>query len=235
MKIPLLPETDLARIAPQPRDSKYDALEHFRISYPPYRYVVRKVLADIFNVSSGFLISASRVPLSAVEAAVRSECRSPEELEANLAVARALYEHAEQHGIGGRRADFLPFNVGAGSKVVFWHPMVLAVDGRPLVPFVDPRRTATLTELGRRFVFSMMHERIRAADPDFADAELGIFQLSAPSSGPRQPKLHMATGVQLFSYAELTEMVRETYEIWTEVYLQRAKTEPKRGGGGLFG
>lgn len=215
---------------------KYHALEHFRISHPPYRLSpVRKSLPDIFNVSTGFVSPDTRTPLSHIKDVIRSECRSPDEVAANQAVAEALYDYAVADDINGRRQDFLPFNVGAGPKVVFWHAMVLVKQGRAIVPFVDPRRTASLTELGRRFVFSMMHERIRVADPDFESVQLGIFQLTAPKSGPRDARLYTDAGVQLFSYDQLSEMVRETYEIWTEVYTRRAKTEPKRSMGGLFG
>jgi hypothetical protein len=108
---------------------------------------------------------------------------------------------------------------------------LLSVGGEPLVPFFDPRRTSTnLTAQAKRFVFSVMHERIRVADPDLAHVRLGIFQFTVPDSGPRMPKLQTDEGVVLFTFNELEEMVRETYEIWTEVYARRTERERKRSG-----
>jgi hypothetical protein len=236
VKIPLLPETDLARIAPMPTEHKWNALEHYRISFPPYRYLpVRKSYSDILNVQSGFLQSTPRVPFSHVREVVRIESRTAEEFQANLRVAEGLYNHAVAMSLTGRRVDFFPLNIGTGSKLVYWHSLLLAYEGKPLVPFFDPRRTATrLTELGRRFAFSTMHERIRVADPDYANVLLGIFQFTVPKKGPRLPILYTDEGVALFTFDELAEMVRETYEIWTEVYTRRAKTPPKRSGGGFL-
>jgi hypothetical protein len=97
------------------------------------------------------------------------------------------------------------------------------------VPFFDPRRSATkLTALARRFVFSVMHERIRVPDPDFAEVRLGIFQFTTPKKGPRVPKLYTDEGIVLFTFDELEEMVRETYDIWTDVYMRRTERERKR-------
>lgn len=42
--------------------------------------------------------------------------------------------------------------------------------------FIKPRRSRGLTAEGRRFAFSMMYERIRAADKDFTDVRLTIAQ-----------------------------------------------------------
>jgi hypothetical protein len=45
---PLLPETDLARIAPLPTEQKWKALESFRLGVPPYSYKpLRSNIADL--------------------------------------------------------------------------------------------------------------------------------------------------------------------------------------------
>jgi hypothetical protein len=231
LKIPLLPETDLARIAPQPAEHKRNALEHFRISYPPYRYLpLRKSLADILNAETGFLPTGKRVPFEALAKVLHAASQTDDEYQANLRVAEGLYNHAITKGYRARKQEFLPLNVGVGSKLAYWHSFILNISGEPLVPFFDPRRSATsLTALGRRFAFSVMHQRIREADPDYTDVRLGIFQFTTPEKGPRLPKLFTDRGVALFSYDEIEQMVRETYEIWTEVYLQRTDRERKRG------
>lgn len=236
MKIPLLPDIDLARIAPLPRDQKVRALEAFRLSHPPYRYVpLRKSLAEILNVQTGFLSPVERPPFSRIERAIAAECRSADELAANLRVAEALYAYANAERLEGRSLELFPLSVGAGAKLVFWHSFLVISDGRPLIPFFDPRRTSTrLTAHGRKFVFSTMHERIRVSDPDYADVALAIIQFTAPAKGPRVPVMHTDGGLELFSFEELEAMVAETYEVWTDVYLQRAKAPPKRSRGGFL-
>jgi hypothetical protein len=75
-----------------------------------------------------------------------------------------------------------------------------------------------------------MHERLRVLDPDFADVALAIYQFTTPDAGRRKPKLYSEDGAVLFGFAELERMVRETYEIWTEVYTRRTERERKRSG-----
>jgi hypothetical protein len=161
---------------------------------------------------------------------IRAESKSIEEYEANIRVAEGLYNHVTEKAVTARRHEFFPLTIG-GTKLVYWHSLVLVHEGSPIVPFFDPRRASTqLTPLAKRFVFSAMHERIRVAEPDFAHVKLGIFQFTTPQEGPRKPKLYTDKGIELFSYAELDAMVRETCEIWTEIFYQRTERERKRSG-----
>ncbi|WP_315813474.1 type VI toxin-antitoxin system SocB family DNA replication inhibitor toxin [Bradyrhizobium sp. SZCCHNR2028] len=230
MKIPPLPDTDLARIAPLSVHLKRRALEAFRVSHPPYRYVpFRKALPDILNIQTGFLATGGRVPFKHIERTIQSESWSADELAANLQVAKSLYDYAEANLIEGRSLELFPLQVGAGSKLVFWHSLLVIRDGRPVIPFFDPRRSTTqLTRVARQFVFSIMHERIRAADPDYADVTFAIWQFTAPKKGPRVAFAHEEIGVPLFSFEQIEAMVQETYEIWGEIYTRRAKTQPPR-------
>lgn len=108
------------------------------------------------------------------------------------------------------------------------------MNGRPLVPFIDPRKAKKLTKEGRRFAFSVMHERIRAADPDFSVVELGIVQFDAMARGDavvRIPKLYMASDIELFDFDAIDAMVRETYYIWHAVLAEREADARRRGTG----
>jgi hypothetical protein len=146
-------------------------------------------------------------------------------------VAEGLYDHVTTSGLVSRKHEFLPLTLSGSTKLTYWHSLVVGHGGAALIPLFDPRRSSTnLTKLARRFAFSVMHENIRVQNPDFEDARLGIFQFTTPDKGPRMPKLITDEGVELFAFDELEEMVRETNEIWTEVYLQRADRERKRSG-----
>jgi hypothetical protein len=82
-----------------------------------------------------------------------------------------------------------------------------------------------------------MHERIRAADPDFADVGFAIFQFSTPPKGARTPIVAFDHSYELFSFDDLEEMVRETYELWGEISEDKAadlRRRKKAAGGGFL-
>jgi hypothetical protein len=230
VKIRRLPEIDLARIAPLPPTLKRSALEQHKAGFPPFDYhPFRSVVPDLVNQADMFG-PAEPTPWDRVEEQIRRRSRSAEELDANCGVARSLHAFAEYLGMTARRMEFFPLTLGAGARVVYWHPVLLMVEGRPVVPFFDPRRSRRLTEQGRRFVFSVMHERIRATDPDLADVELAVFQFDALDDGARFLRIHTAAGLPLFSFDDLDEMVADTNRVWMEVLSERDEEARRRGG-----
>lgn len=232
MKIRPLPEIDLARIATMARDQQRKALEQIKHGRPPFSYnPFRSQSHDIFNVQSALFGPMKPTNWSVVEANLAKKCKSDDELAANLRVAKGLHEFASSARIVGRAQEFFPMAMSAGRKVSYWLPMILAVDERPLVPFIDPRRSRSLTKAGRRFVFSMMHERIRAADPDYENVGLAIFQFADADEGARRPVLHTDDAVERFSLEEMEKMIAATYELWREVCEEReAETRRKATG-----
>ncbi|WP_119422954.1 type VI toxin-antitoxin system SocB family DNA replication inhibitor toxin [Desertibaculum subflavum] len=217
-----MPDIDLARIAPLPRELQRRQLEQIRFGRPPFSYgPLRGCLHDIFNVQPEMFGPVSPTDWAVIERHMLRKCKSDEELKANLAVARGLHGFAMDARMLGRGQDFFPLAMSTGRKVVFWLSMVLSLDGQPIVPFIDPRRTRGLNREARRFVFSMMNERVRAADPDFATVRFAIFQFGYSEEGHRQPRLYGDEGVSLFSFDELETMVKTTYEIWREVCEER--------------
>lgn len=235
MKTRLLPDLDLARIAPLQTDQKWNALKQMKLGHPPYSYQpMRRALLEILNVDAGPLGMVPRAPWAQIAEEIAKRARSDHEELANLAVANALYGFADDHLIAGQRHEFFPLAVGLTGKVSYWVPAVISMDGRPTIPFIDPRRAKGLTKEGRRFAFSVMHERIRVADPDFSDVELGIVQFDTQMQGERvvrMPKLYTASDVELFEFDTIDAMVRETYEIWHAVLSERDAEARRRGTG----
>lgn len=237
MKMHHLPDIDLANIATL-ADSymRRRALEKFKISRPPHTYhPVRRFSPDIMNISIGPLVDvdATRPTWKVIADAIASEAAAGSEANANLAVGKALYAFSEQHGLFGRKQDgFLPLPIGVSASVNFWLKAVIQCDGRAMVPFIDPRRSKKLTAEGRRFAFSVMHERIRVAFPDLSDVDLGIIQFLTKADDSREAKLFVAHDVPLFSFAELDAMVRDTYSIWADVLSERVAETRRRGSGG---
>lgn len=77
----------------------------------------------------------------------------------------------------------------------------------------------------------MMHENIRAADPDFSEVGLAVIQFSAGDNDSRNPIIYHDHGVRLFELAQLDAMVRETQEIWLEVLAGREDDTRRKGTG----
>ena len=234
--IRLLPDTDLARIAPLPDDLKRSSLRQLKGGWSSFSYKpVKALYADIFNIQPALFGAASRTPWVNIRAELLKRCCTADEFLYNERVARSLFAFSASREILGRQHDFYPLAMGMGKKVTFWLPMVLAVDGAPHALFIDPRRSHGLGAAGRRFAFSMMHERIRNADEDFANVELGILQFGAPNkeNGGRRPELHIAATQPLYSLDELELMVASTYRIWQEVLEEREadmRRKAVRGG-----
>jgi hypothetical protein len=226
---------DLARIAPLPTEHKLFELRHLKAFKAPYTLnPVRRNELDIFDVQSP-LGGGARPPWSVIQENILRLGKRPEEDNANIRVGEALYRFAEAHKITGRqRDDIFPLLIGASERLSYWFNAVLAIDGVPTLAFVDPRTGAKLHEDGRRFVFSVQHERIRAY-PHVKGVRLGIVQVRAVgNSSERLARLISSDGVELFTADELGAMVQETYQLWHLVLAEREE-ELKRGGGGRKG
>ncbi|MBN9022456.1 MAG: hypothetical protein J0H08_10280 [Rhizobiales bacterium] len=228
-----LPDIDLARIAPQRDDMKRKSLEQMKGGFSTFSYKpVRSCFSDILNVQPTLdLGEAEPTPWAVIEAELRKRSRSNEEFAYNRRVALGLYDFATSGGVIGRRHEFFPLSMGMGQKVTFWLPMIVAIDEQATAVFIEPRRTRGLTAEGRRFAFSMMHERIRAADEDFAEIRLVIAQFGDVSEDRRAVRLHTDVGVDLYSREELEHMVVSTYEMWREVLEERERKARGRATG----
>ncbi|MQB11706.1 hypothetical protein DXT96_17860 [Agrobacterium sp. ICMP 6402] len=212
---------------------KRSQLMQMKGGFSPFSYKpVTTCYPDIFNVQSGMFGASPATPWKQIQAQVIRASRLGDEQRNNLQVAKALYEFASNAGAIARRHDFFPMHIGVGKKVSFWLPMVLAVDEQPHAIFIDPRRSKGLTELGRKFAFSMMHERIRAADADFAAINLGIIQFRDDKDDGRTVRLFTDHGVELFDFSELESMVSSTYRIWQEIHEEREVIRRKDTGTG---
>lgn len=197
---------------------------------------MRSCFDDIFNIQPDLDFgSAPPTPWAKIAAELNRRCKSEVELKHNTLVARGLHDFATSGRVMGRKHEFFPLSIGGGRKVTFWLPMILAIDEEPTAIFIEPRRNLGLTAEGRRFAFSMMHERIRAADEDFAEVRLAIIRFGDPvggSSEDRRPARPFTDqGVDLYSLGELESMVASTYDVWREVCEEREHEARRRPTG----
>ena len=121
-----------------------------------------------------------------------------------------------------------------GRKVTYWLSMVLSIENEVLIPFIDPRSTKRLAWDGRRFVFSVMHERIRVPNPDYADVQFAVMQFGDVDGDVRHLDLHTDEDVELFTLDEMNSMASATYELWGEICEER-RVEAYLKAGGMRG
>lgn len=223
MRTDRIHEIDLACISPLPTEMKWEALRRLKVFIPPHTFrPVRRTLYDIFGVQPNRRMSLARTPWPFIDAKIRSLSGNASEESANLCAAEGLHSYASAHSIHGFVEQFTRLSLGRGG-LSYWSNMVLDIGGVTVVPFLDPRVSGGLTEIGMQFVFSVMDLRVRQLDIDFYDAYMAILRLSPPVDGRRHVQPYFDAGTELFSQAQLKAMVRETYEIWKLVLLERAE------------
>jgi len=174
-----LPAIDLANIAALPRTERLPALRAFKAGSPRFSYrLVRQAAPDIFNAQSDLLGTIPPTEFSKIRHFIEANATSDDEIKANVGVAERLHEYAASIGVRAKRHHIAPFQLSGavGIEVSYWLPLILVLNDRLIIPFLDPRRSHGLSSEGRRFAYSMIHEKARAIDPDLADAELLIFR-----------------------------------------------------------
>jgi hypothetical protein len=233
MKIRRLSEIDLARIAPLDREEKLHRLKMLKAGRPPHTYnPLRASLGDILNLQPElFGAGGEYTPWLQIEADIEKRATSLSEAEFNLAVAEALYELGVEQRARSYSKPIAPWAVGYGQSLKYWWNLYTVIEGCPYFIFVDPRISNPLTQLARKFVLSMMNERIRVPDPDFADSRLLVVQFGKADDIKRVIRLFEPTDAGLFSFDELNEMIDETYQLWIEVLAERADEARKKPTG----
>lgn len=228
MKMRRLPEIDLARIGPLSRDEKKVASRRQKQANPPYAYhPTRSVFSDIFNVKYPLAPLAKETAWEKIEEKLQRLSKNADEYEVNVEISKMLYAHATENKLIGRAEQFFPLPIGIDEEVRYWFRLSYVRRDRLMVPYIDPRKRNSLGPKGRTFAFSMMHQGIREADPDFEQASFEIYHFGRLLTGARTMNIYSDEDVKLYTFEELDEMVRETYEVWREVLAEREEDEHK--------
>lgn len=232
MKMRRLSEIDLARIGPLNTEEKRHRLRLLKDGRPPHTYnPLRASVGDILNLQPELFEAAEYTTWEQVSADIGRRSCSENERKYNLAVAKALYDFGIENEARSYRKPITPWAVGYGQTVVYWWNLYTVLGDRPCFVFVDPRISNPLTQMARRFVLSIMNERIRIPDPDFADSRLIVAQFPKLEEEKRGIRTFECNDSDLFSFDELNEMIGETYRIWAEVLAERADEARKRPTG----
>jgi hypothetical protein len=62
------------------------------------------------------------------------------EVSGNQAIVEALREYALAHNVVGAEFNFDAVLLGRAGKRTFWSPFLVQIDGKPYLPYFDPRR-----------------------------------------------------------------------------------------------
>jgi hypothetical protein len=82
-----------------------------------------------------------------------------------------------------------------------------------------------------RFIFSVMHERIRVEYSDFEQARLGIIRFGVKSDGSRRASITTDENRDLLDFETLQNMISITYSLWEEIHQQRRAARRRQHGG----
>lgn len=232
MKLRRLPETDLARIAPLAAAEKRKRLEAHKLTGGSWSYDPAK--AQYFNIANPVnpLGLRSEAPSQAqIAELLRAQCKWNEQLSSCVQITEVFAEWFKETATDAFEFRVPGMAIGALGSVRYWENFAVLIDEKPTFIWTDCRRQRGLDELGLKFAFSMMHQQIRMTYPDYFEAGLGILQYPCVGKTERVALMRDASEVELFSLAELTAMIEETYSIWQDVLTDRGREEPKRAGG----
>jgi hypothetical protein len=188
------------------------------------------VIPDILQVSGALFASLGPTPFAEIERQIKRAKTSPDGIEQNLIVARALEHTARADEVTAVHRSFYSMTVGMLDQIRLWPDFFVIMDGKAWIPFFDTRRSNRLTAIARKFTFSLQHEHIRALDPDMSDAGLCVVQFVGTGS-TRSTKIYRHADEELFGYDELERMIDETYRMWTEISHERTEEVRRRAGG----
>lgn len=229
-----LPETDLANMAFLSATMKREAIERFlrpkqiKGTYEPFR----QFFPDIVNRQVPMFEDLASTPWEVIESSIRRACRTkPDSLLMNLEIAQATHEYIIRERVNALAIDVTPLSFGTGHVYYFGLSVLMRYPNRIAAVFLDMRRTGNLSQTGRDFIFSTLHERYRTAYPDLANIDLEIFRYK---NNKNRTLVAIQPSNVIYSLDQITTDVRETYAIY-DMVLKGDTEKRRRSGGGSIG
>jgi hypothetical protein len=229
-----IPEIDLARIAVLETPEQEIRLRGLKGFRPPHTLnPFRKAIGDIVNLQFELIGTSPSSDWVHVKREINRHCAKGNisELRYNLAIAKVVHEFCQKSDMLSFDKPTMPWTVGYGNSVSYWNNFYSVFDDQAAFIFFDPRLSNPLTKRARKFVFSIMNQRLRIADPDFAEANLMIAQFKKSGRWNRQISLHSSIEDDLYSEDELNEMISTTYSIWADILFEREQQARRAAGG----
>ncbi|HEY4115419.1 MAG TPA: hypothetical protein VGM17_15290 [Rhizomicrobium sp.] len=197
--------------------------------YPFYRSA-KSLIPSILSIMSLVLIPSE----ATLKKAIARKCKKGRvgEVPGNQKIVAALREYAIAHKVTGVEFQHDKVPLGKAGLRQFWSPFIIEIDGKKYIPYFDPRLDWQLSPEARRFVFSVNHTYIRAADPAlFSDVGFAIFQFKKKADGSREIIVHFDDGVELWTDKEIGKMVDALFRMIEAVEAERATPDEKKKAG----
>lgn len=239
MKIPRLPEIDLARFAaiatPETLKQLEATLRAFNgrgggmWSYGPNRQSV----SDILAARTPLLGDAPSVSWDRISRQITAACtKGDDQITANVEVAQILYECSREFGWSSVNVKMERLPLGMGGGVRYWSDIVVGSADGLFIPFFDHRREYGVGHPpARRIVHSMQNVGVRERNPDLMDARLAVVRFPV-AQGKRHLTIDFHKEEELLSYEDLNGRVQLVYETWARVSEDRAGEVRRTGTGG---
>lgn len=228
-----LSETDLARNAVLDDDEQLlrslRRLKGFRASHS--LEFVRNRQADLFGVQPP-MFQVPRAPDEQLLDLIARECRTDEDRAYCLPLARAMLAYRDENAAEAVEWSVSRWQVGYGQSVCYWPGYYFVLKEHAEFSYFDLRLNDSLTAEGRRFVLSLMHERLRRGEPDFEDAKLSILKAKRVGVDERSFVRYGAEEVSLMDRDELNSRIDRAYRFWQFVLEERAEEARKATGTG---
>ena len=229
-----LPETDIANISVLPERDQYARLKNKRAFRPPHSLEpTRRCLNSLFGVSTPMFPDATIAPEDAIKA-LRSSIKRDQDRAPNLLRARSILNFREACVTEAAAEAMRSHRISIDNSINLTHSLVVEINDRPQIPFIDLRKSGSLSKSARDFVFSMNYHLLIDANPDFAEFGLMILNYWEESASNFGLTPHWFNGVPKYSYEQLTDMIARTYQIWLDVLDERKRSDPDEGIGPLF-
>jgi hypothetical protein len=223
MKLRPLPAIDLANIAPKPRELKYSSLMPFSGGGGSWSYdPARAQTFNVFNPEDPMGLGTKPPTLAQIIANVKRDCHQEEQRIGCVQVTKMLWAWVRENITQAVEVRLPSTNIGPLGTVRYWSNLVAMHNGRPTIFCFDHRRQNGLSRLGRRFIWSMMNERVRKVYPDLADVQMAIVRFPQPTGADRKIRVDLHSDELLFTADELEAMLQETADIFGQVLADKA-------------
>ena len=218
-----LPETEIANLAFKSYDFKVAFLANWlrpkqiKGSYEP----LRRSIGEAANVMLPLLPDLQATSLEQLEKLVERECKGNSDYIAmNMAPVRAIRSFIAENSATTFYLEELPITLFPGMRYAFWAPMLVRYGQETRIVFLDLRRTGGLSDTGCAVCFSVMHERFRVLNPDYADVKLEVWKFANTEN--RQIRV-VEEWCDPLSFGDVTAEIADTYAVLTAL---------RRGDGG---
>lgn len=229
-----LPETDIANLAFKPVEFKIAFLTNWlrpkqiKGSYEP----LRRSVGEAANVGLPLLPEIATTSLEQLEQLVQKACKGNTNLlNMNLAPVRAIRQFVNDKNAEASFLDDLPIALHPGMRYSFWAPMLIRYDGLSRIVFFDLRRTGGLSDSGLHVCFSIMHDRFRALNPDYADVRFETWKFLDSTNRSIRAICEWRAPI---GYNEIVADVAETYNILNVVRAGNTARSTGTDDGPLF-